>query len=186
MAARLNPEILQFRVTKPLSVPDSSSIPSIIGGLPFFADSPVVGTRDLTLCEEVDAQGRCTRLLLNGLPFDAPITEKPKLGTTEIWRFINLTMSAHPIHVHLVQFHVLDRCRFDIATYQSTKQLVFTGPAVPRFANEAGLKDTAMIRPSEVLRIKVRFTGFTGCYVWHCHRLEHEDNDMMRPFEVVL
>lgn len=182
----VNPEILQFRVTKPLSVPDSSSIPSSIGGLPFFVDSPVVKTRDLTLNEDVDAQGRCTGLLLNGLPFSAPVTEKPKLGTTEIWRFINLTMSAHPIHLHLVQFHVLDRRRFDIATYQSTRQLVFTGPAVPRFANEAGLKDTVIIRPSEVLRIKVRFTGFTGCYVWHCHRLEHEDNDMMRPFEVVL
>jgi spore coat protein A, manganese oxidase len=179
------PEILQFRVTKPLSTPDNSSIPSSIAGLPFFADSPVVRTRDLTLNEELDAQGRCTGVLLNGLPFSAPVTEKPKLGTTEIWRFINLAMGAHPIHLHLVQFHVLDRCPFDMATYQSTGQLVFTGSTVPRFANEAGLKDTVIVGPSEVLRIKVRFTDFTGCYVWHCHRLEHEDNDMMRPFEVV-
>ena len=179
------PEILQFRVTKPLSAPDSSSIPSSIGALSSFTDSPVVKTRDLTLYEGLDPQGNSICLLLNRLPFDAPVTEMPKLGTTEIWRFINLTEDAHPIHVHLVQFHVMDRQPFSVATYQATGQLVFTGPPVPRPANEAGPKDTVTAMPGKVTRIKVRFTDFTGKYVWHCHIVEHEDNDMMRPFEVV-
>jgi spore coat protein A len=179
------PRFMQFRVTKPLSSPDTSSIPKRIKGLPLFAGVPVVKVRNLTLNEVLDKNGKSTELLLNGLPFNAPVTEKPKLGTAEIWSLINLTTDAHPIHLHLEQFQILDRQPFDVAAYQSTGKLVFTGPAVPRDANEAGLKDTVKAMPGEVTRLKTRFDSFTGRYIWHCHILEHEDNEMMRPYEVI-
>jgi spore coat protein A, manganese oxidase len=83
----------------------------------------------------------------------------------------------------LVQFQILERQGFNPAALRNgTVQLVGTRrlPA----ANEAGWKDTAVVNPREVLTIIVRFEGYTGRYVFHCHMLEHEDNDMMRPFEV--
>jgi spore coat protein A, manganese oxidase len=178
-------EIMQFRVTKSLSAPDTSSLPASLAVEPTLFEDQAVRVRDLTLSEELDAQGNSIRLLLDGLPFDAPATEKPRLATTEIWRLINLTMDAHPIHLHQTSFHVLDRQPFDVAQYQATKQLHFSGPAVRRAANEAGLKDTVRAMPGEVTRILVPFRDFAGRYVWHCHILEHEDNDMMRPLEIL-
>ena len=50
---------------------------------------------------------------------------------------------------------------------------------------ESGWKDTAVVLPNEMLTILARFEGYTGKFVFHCHMLEHEDNDMMRPFMVV-
>jgi spore coat protein A len=178
-------EIMQFGVTKSLSAPDTSSLPASLAVEPTLFEDQAVRVRDLTLSEELDAQGNSIRLLLDGLPFDAPATEKPRLATTEIWRLINLTMDAHPIHLHQTSFHVLDRQPFDVAQYQATKQLHFSGPAVRRAANEAGLKDTVRAMPGEVTRILVPFRDFAGRYVWHCHILEHEDNDMMRPLEIL-
>ncbi len=98
---------------------------------------------------------------------------------------INLTADTHPIHLHLTQFYVLSRQPFDVAAYQSTGQLLITGPAIPPDPNETGLKDAVRANPGQVTRIKVPFTDFTGEYVWHCHILEHEDNEMMRPLVVV-
>jgi spore coat protein A len=178
-------KLMQFKVTRPLSAPDTSSLPASLGVVPALSEDQVAKVRDLTLSEELDAQGNSKRLLLDGLPFAAPVTEKPRLGTTEIWRLINLTMDAHPIHLHQTTFHVLDRQPFDVARYQATKQLVFTGPAIRRAANEAGLKDTVRAMPGEVTRILAPFRDFSGSYVWHCHILEHEDNDMMRPLEIL-
>ena len=100
-----------------------------------------------------------------------PITEKPVLGATEIWEIYNFTMDAHPIHLHLVQFEV--RGRKDA-----------NGVVHPPEANERGFKDTVIAYPGEVTRVKARF-DLAGRYVWHCHIIEHEDNEMMRPFEVV-
>jgi spore coat protein A, manganese oxidase len=179
------PKIMQFRVTKPLSAPDTSSIPTRMVPQLMNPEQDIATVRDITLNEKLSSLDEPVVLYLNNRPFEAPITEKPKLGTTEIWRLINLTGDAHPIHLHLVTFHVLDRQPFDVEVYKKTKQLVFTGPRVPRAANEAGLKDTVRAMPGEVTRIRVPFKDFTGQYVYHCHILEHEDNDMMRPFEVV-
>ena len=50
---------------------------------------------------------------------------------------------------------------------------------------EAGWKDTVRAHSLMVTRIIVRFEGYTGRYVWHCHLLEHEDNEMMRPYDVL-
>ncbi|HUO31398.1 MAG TPA: multicopper oxidase domain-containing protein, partial [Bryobacteraceae bacterium] len=79
---------------------------------------------------------------------------------------------------------ILDRRRFDAFAYQTSGKLRFTGPATPPAAEEAGWKDTVRADPKMVTRIIVRFEGYTGRYVWHCHVLEHEDNEMMRPYDV--
>ncbi|MEW6611321.1 MAG: multicopper oxidase domain-containing protein [Pseudomonadota bacterium] len=103
-------------------------------------------------------------MLLNGLPFDAPVTETPKRGTAEIWRLINLTVDTHPIHLHLVQFQVLGRQRFDVNRHLASKQLVFTGSLVPPDRNELGYKDTVRVNPGKVVSLLVPFTDFTGRY----------------------
>ena len=113
------------------------------------------------------------------------MTENPELDSVEIWNLINLTDDAHPIHLHLVRFQILDRRRFDRFSYQLKKTLRFTGPTIPPDPNEAGWKDTVRADGGMVTRIIVRFEGYPGRYVWHCHNLEHEDNEMMRPYEVV-
>ncbi|HWB96653.1 MAG TPA: multicopper oxidase domain-containing protein, partial [Bryobacteraceae bacterium] len=126
-----------------------------------------------------------TPMRLNGLPWSAPVTENPRLGSVEIWSLVNLTDDAHPIHLHLVRFQILDRRPFDVFTYLNDGKLRYTGAAVPPDANELGWKDTARAAPGMVTRIIIRFEGFAGRYVWHCHVLEHEDYEMMRPYDVL-
>jgi spore coat protein A len=124
-------------------------------------------------------------VLLNGARFDDPITEMPSLGATEMWNLINLTGDAHPIHLHLVQFQVLNRQRFNTKKYAPGTPLTYTGkPAAPP-ATETGWKDTVTAYPGEVTRIITRFDHYRGVYPYHCHILEHEDNEMMRRFAVV-
>ena len=88
------------------------------------------------------------------------------------------------MHLHLVQFKILERQGFNQATV-GAGALELLGSPRPPAANEAGWKDTAVVQPRDVLTILVRFDGYAGRYVYHCHMLEHEDNDMMRPYEVV-
>ena len=110
-------------------------------------------------------------------------TEFPTLGSTEIWQFANETSETHPIHMHLVQFQVLDRSSFQIVD----GKVVAGSDRRPPDPEEAGWKDTAKVGPNQLLRVIMRFgpDGFLGDYVFHCHMLEHEDNDMMRQFTVV-
>ncbi len=114
-----------------------------------------------------------------------PVTEDPKLHTTEIWELVNLTEDAHPIHLHLVRFQMLDRRTIDTFAYQDTGDLKFYGPAMGPGPDEAGWKDTIRCEPGTITRIIIPFEGYAGRYVWHCHILEHEDNEMMRPYDVV-
>jgi spore coat protein A, manganese oxidase len=79
----------------------------------------------------------------------------------------------------------LDRTPFDLAVYQLTGKIVFNGPTATLEPNELGWRDTVRVDPFTVTRIIVKFEGFAGRYVWHCHMVEHEDNEMMRPYEVV-
>ncbi|MGB6828866.1 MAG: multicopper oxidase domain-containing protein, partial [Terracidiphilus sp.] len=116
--------------------------------------------------------------------YDEPVTETVTLGSIEQWRFINATDDSHPMHLHLVQFQILHRQGFDIGAFRNGKLELVGNPRPPE-ANEAGRKDTAVVNPRDVLTILVRFEGYTGRYVFHCHMLEHEDNDMMRPYEVI-
>jgi spore coat protein A, manganese oxidase len=108
-----------------------------------------------------------------GVPieFEDEVTENINPGETEIWELHNFTADAHPIHVHQVMFEVIDR------------QNIETGETRDPEAWESGTKDTVIAYPGEITRFKVRF-DIEGRYVWHCHILEHEDNEMMRPIQV--
>jgi bilirubin oxidase len=108
----------------------------------------------------------------NPLLWSGAITENPVVGSTEVWEIYNFTEDAHPIHVHLVMFEVVNR--------ESLETGEIRGPE----PSETGLKDTVIAYPDEITRIKARF-DLVGLYVWHCHIVEHEDNEMMRPYRVV-
>ena len=177
-------DIMQFRVL-PTGGKDTSALPGRLRPVPPIPQAEAVKTRSLTLMERDDLVGNAMVMLLNGTRWSMPITENPVIDTVEIWNLINLTDDAHPIHLHLVRFQILDRRRLDTFSYQILKQLKFRGPAIPPEPNEAGWKDTVRANPGMVTRIIVRFSGYTGRYVWHCHLLEHEDNEMMRPYEVL-
>jgi spore coat protein A len=103
--------------------------------------------------------------------WDDPITENPETDSVEVWEIFNFTEDAHPIHIHEVQFQVVDRQRFGRA---STR---------PPESWETGYKDVVIAYPGEVTRIRAKF-DLAGLYVWHCHIVEHEDNEMMRPLRV--
>jgi len=98
------------------------------------------------------------------------LTENPGPGTTEVWEFHNFTEDAHPIHIHLVQFEVIEREGGN-------------GAVRPPESWETGTKDTVISYPGEITRVKATFDT-AGQFVWHCHILEHEDNEMMRPYSV--
>jgi len=103
----------------------------------------------------------------------APVTENPAVGSTEVWEIHNFTMDAHPIHIHLVQFQVVGR-------YEANGTTLIGGPEPA----ETGFKDTVIAYPGEVTKVIARF-DIAGRFVWHCHIVEHEDNEMMRPYDVV-
>ncbi|MBS7529641.1 multicopper oxidase domain-containing protein [Hazenella sp. IB182353] len=177
-------QIMQFRVTLPLSGVDESQIPL---KLTSFHDIPIQltnRTRYLTLNEVKDRYGR-PQMLLTNRTWSAPITEKPHLGDIEIWQYINTTMNAHPMHIHLVRVQVLYRRRFNVEKYKQTGKLLYEGPIIPPEPAERGYKDTVVAPPNMVTGVITRFIPFTGRYIWHCHILEHEDYEMMRPIEVL-
>ncbi len=176
--------VMQLRVSAN-KVDDRSSLPVTLRPVSRIPESQAVKTRLLTLDEYDNLVAEPTLMLLNGTYWHQPITEKPVLNTTEIWSLINPTDDSHPVHLHLVRFQILDRQPYEPWAYQTKQQLKFLGPPQPPAPNEAGWKDTVRADPRMVTRIIIPFEGFTGRYVWHCHILEHEDNEMMRPFEIV-
>jgi len=198
-------------LTLDLSVADTN----IVDGYYLGGDSTVPGavtrTRKLALFEGTDAFGRLQPLLgtaepvedvegntVNGaLPWFAPVTENPDVGDTEIWEIYNATGDAHPIHVHLVHFEVVNRQRFKansieqpIAQHDGTEGVGFRLEKIKTQGNvsspapsEETRRDMVMALPGDVTRIKMTFYK-PGRYVWHCHILSHEDHEMMRPFHV--
>jgi spore coat protein A len=176
--------VMQFRVSRE-AANDASSTPKSLRPVPRTSESEAMKTRLLTLDENKDPKGSSLGLLLNATPWDAPVSEKAVIDTVEIWSLINLTDDIHPIHLHLVRFQVLDRRKFDTFAYRNAQGLRYIGAPIPPEPNEAGWKDTVRANPGVVTRIIVRFEGYVGRYVWHCHILEHEDNEMMRPYEIV-
>lgn len=182
-----NYTILQFRITASTGA-DASVTPGKLRTIARIEEKEAVRTRPLTLeggGDTDDPTSTFQPMLLNGAFWHEPVTETPTLNSTEIWSFINLTDDSHPIHLHLVRFQILDRCPFDLFTYLNERKLVYTAAAIPPDANEAGWKDTVRADPGMVTRIIIRFEGFVGRYVWHCHVLEHEDYEMMRPYDVL-
>jgi spore coat protein A, manganese oxidase len=177
-------KIMQFRVGKG-KLEDASSVPATLREVPRTSESIAIRTRRLTL-EEVDfLTGEPDVHLLDGKRWHEPISENPILNTTEIWELMNLTDDSHPIHLHLVRFQILDRRPINTGVYVYERKLIYTGEAVPPEPHEMGWKDTIRATPGACTRIIVKFEGYIGRYVWHCHILEHEDNEMMRPYDVV-
>jgi spore coat protein A len=177
-------QVIEFRVAE-TKYSDNSSLPTALRPVRKAPESAAVRTRPLALIEKMTLKGESMTMLLNNTPWHMPVTENPVLDSVEIWSFINTTDDSHPIHLHLVRFQILDRRRFEPFFYQSSGEIRYTGPVTPPAPEEAGWKDTVRADPKMVTRIIVRFEGYLGRYVWHCHVLEHEDNEMMRPYDVV-
>jgi len=176
--------ILEFRV-RAAGRRDTSALPATLRPVTRIDPAAAVHDRILTLNETDDANGNAMQMLLDGKRWSDPITENPRQNSIETWSFVNLTGDAHPIHLHLVRFQVIDRRPFDLFAWNAHRKLVFTGPPVAPEPQELGWKDTVRADAGMVTRIAMRFEGEPGRYVWHCHFLEHEDNEMMRPFEVL-
>jgi FtsP/CotA-like multicopper oxidase with cupredoxin domain len=228
------PEIMQFTVKQGAAAP--KPIPQTLRLLkppiqPIA--TPPVRQRFLTLVEVLNPLGGSPGpavVLLNYVYWDEAekypeLMERPKVDTVEQWNIINLQPVAHPMHLHLVLFQILNRQKIDTSRYLKAylangPRTVRThheplggstvpagypppdptpfviGPARQPAPNERGWKDTVLVNPNEVTRLIVPFgaqatanlpfgNSFTGRYVWHCHMIEHEDNEMMLPFEVV-
>ncbi len=163
-----------------------------------LAADPAAVEPFITLVEpQADGGELVTRWRTVATRFEDTTTFFPMLHRPEIWRLINLTEDTHPIHVHLDHFQVLDRHPATVEqtddgiTTLGTSATVRIGHApddgIPHGLddNERGLKDTVRVNPNEVVDIVVRFDVFCGRYMYHCHILEHEDHDMMRPFVVM-
>jgi spore coat protein A len=174
---------------------------------PDIPDSTAVRTRHLTLNEDIDTLGRLLQRLgtdvqiipgTYGRFYDDPPTETPRVGDIERWRIFNYTGDTHPIHLHLVNAKLRARQAFD-TTQPPTDAALIGNPRGPD-ANEKGWKETIRMNPGEATTLTMQFnlptvpfpvrlstrTGIQGHeYVWHCHILEHEEHDMMRPLIVV-
>ncbi len=274
--------ILQFRVTRPLAGRDRSCDPAGTGcGRP--TSSPTVRLADgrgsiargvkvdrvrQLVLKETESDSGPLEVLVNNSKYEGMespsiaaefprdgVSELPRVGSTEIWEIANLTMDAHPMHVHLVQFQLIDRRPIKVDEYLDAYGAAFgtgpvrlpagcergsicpgygpplrygqlnadgalggnpafgpfldrddaMGPSRPPAPEESGWKDTAKAYPGEVLRLALRWaptdtavasvqpgwnrfpfdpTSGPG-YVWHCHIIDHEDNEMMRPYRVV-
>ncbi len=159
----------------------TAGLPGSLRPVTRILESESVQSRDFELARTA-SPGPCggQNWTINGMHWD-DVTEFPVLGTTEIWRFINHSESVHPMHLHLVEFQILDRQPF----VMQGDSILLVGSPSPPTPPEAGWKDTAPVNPNEVLRVIARFEDFAGRYAYHCHILEHEDHEMMRQFQVV-
>ena len=174
--------VMQFRVSEQgAGRAPQYSVPARLAALKRIEDGTQVKTRRLSLDEIMGAGGMQHRMLLNGKAFMDAVTEDPEVGSIEVWEFVNATIDAHPIHLHSVHFQLLDRRAFNTRQYTERSEVAYTGAPMPASGGEAGWKDTILCPPGQVTRIIVRFGDIVGRYVWHCHTLEHEDNEMMRP-----
>ncbi|HEY4410709.1 MAG TPA: multicopper oxidase [Acidimicrobiia bacterium] len=184
-------DILQLRVDRPFDHDAGPPVvlPARLRETPFEVGGVPAGTRRLLLAERPDGYGRIQTLLgtadLGHLVYSDPPTETPAAGDVEVWELYNDTPTAHPVHLHLVAFEVLDRAPFTARRDPDRGALsdIRTGPRRPPPAHEQGPKDTVLTYPGEVTRIRARFDR-RGDYVWHCHNLSHEDHEMMRPLRI--
>ena len=206
---------ININTAVPATDPDISVLPASLKlpAIARLAATPNLPPRDVVLKENADTFDNPVEVLLNGYNFMDPVTDFVKAGTTETWQWINLTVDEHPMHPHLVAFQVVNRQPFDAVTYEAdwTAYLAsgrttpkpnvnnyVTGPPVPPAPEEMGFKDTVKADPGYVTRVRATFnlpvtalldynaiTRSFGSWVYHCHILEHEENDMMRPYVVV-
>ena len=191
-------QIMQFRVV-PALMADPTTPPQFLKLPPAAPLPPATVTRPLALLEEMseffdDAPAETLLGTVAGDPNLAPgmwteqlwmdpVTENPAHGATEVWEFYNATGDGHPMHVHEVAFEVVDRQ--DIFVNEDTHEVQVVPGSVPTPPQpwETGRKDTVIAYPGQVTRIRAQFNT-PGQYVWHCHIVEHEDNEMMRPYRI--
>jgi FtsP/CotA-like multicopper oxidase with cupredoxin domain len=187
-------QIMQLNVV-PAVAPDPTTPPMFLQ-LPAFV--PLAGglTRPLALIEHMsEFYNTPAEAMLGNVDTTAgtanmkmwaePVSENPNVGDIEVWEFYNFTADAHPMHIHEVVFEVIDRqaITFDeVDMHPANIQLV---PGTVRAAEpwENGYKDTVISYPGEVTRVRTQFNT-PGQFVWHCHIVEHEDNEMMRPYRI--
>ncbi len=186
-------QIMAFDVV-PAVAADPSTPPQFLQ-LPALAPLPApVKTRPLALLEMMSdfhdgpAEAVLGMVDIDGNPMHQmwmdPVTENPGVGDTEVWEFYNFTADAHPMHVHEVTFEVVNRQALvtnEDGETEAPARLV--GDPRPPEAWESGFKDTVIAYPGEVTRIRAQFNT-PGQFVWHCHIVEHEDNEMMRPYRI--
>ncbi|AEH39407.1 multicopper oxidase domain-containing protein [Halopiger xanaduensis] len=189
------PEIMLVDVADSKTGEESETLPDALTDVPDLPIESVDRHRHLTLAPGSDEYGRMKHLLGNrdqplGYALDDPVTEEPELGTTEIWSLANNTAMSHPMHLHLVHFHVLGR--EPLSDYDSETDGVNPDSLESPQPYELGWNDVVTVDPGEVVHVLVHFGEYeglfndqTGEYMWHCHMIEHEDYDMMRPFRVV-
>jgi len=171
------PQFLQLPAITPLPADTVTRRVAMIekGGVGFDAqDQPVEGPVEALL--GTVAAGVWTERL-----WEEPVTENPALGATELWEMYNTTADAHPMHIHEIVFEVVNRQ--DIVVDEGTQMVQVAGSPTPPEPWESGFKDTIVAYPGQVTRLRARFNT-PGQFVWHCHIVEHEDNEMMRPYRI--
>jgi FtsP/CotA-like multicopper oxidase with cupredoxin domain len=191
-------QIMQFRVV-PARSADASTPPEFLQLPPITALPRETVTRPLALLEEMSTvfADAPTEALLGTIAGDPnaepgiwtkrlwmdPVTENPAVGATEVWELYNATGDGHPIHIHEVAFEVVSRQ--EILVDEETMEVRVLPDSVPTPPEpwESGVKDTVIAYPGQVTRVRIRFNT-PGQYVWHCHIVEHEDNEMMRPYRI--
>jgi spore coat protein A len=192
-------QVMQFRVVPAVGVDDST--PPQFLQLPAIAPLPAATlTRQLALIEEAsegldedeeEVEGPVEALL--GTVTDGvwterkwmdPVTENPAVGATEIWEIYNTTADAHPMHIHEIAFEVVNREGLVLNDEDEVVEPIqLDGNVTPAEPWETGFKDTVIAYPGQVTRLRARFST-SGQFVWHCHIVEHEDNEMMRPYRI--
>jgi spore coat protein A, manganese oxidase len=194
-------KVLEFRVV-PATAPDPTTPPEFLV-LPAITPLPPESvTRPLVLIEKSgigfdangeEVEGPVAALLGTadgGVPveyeWEDPVTDNPAVGSTEVWEFVNTTADAHPMHVHEVAFEVVNREGL-VHDPEDPDDIVVPfqpdGDVSNPEAWESGRKDTVIAYPGQVTRVRATFDT-AGQYVWHCHIVEHEDNEMMRPYRI--
>ena len=187
-------QIMQFRVV-PAVAGDPTTPPAFLV-LPAITPLPAeTVTRPLALLEEMSTsfEDAPAAAMLGNIDDEGvhmhkmwsdPVTENPDVGATEVWELYNFTADAHPMHVHEVVFEVVNRQALVTNEDGETEPPArLVGDPRPPEAWESGFKDTVIAYPGEVTRIKAKFDT-PGQFVWHCHIVEHEDNEMMRPYRI--
>ena len=191
-------QVLEFRVGPALGS-DPTTPPQFLTLPPIKPLPSETSTRRLALLEKGE--------VIPELSFDGPIeamlgnvdengnavpkrwadavSENPAVGVTEVWEFFNLTADAHPMHIHEVAFEVVNRegLVLDDESEEPLQPVQLTGDVRPAEPWESGFKDTVIAYPGEVTRVRAKFDT-PGQFVWHCHIVEHEDNEMMRPYRI--
>ncbi|CAL1398363.1 unnamed protein product [Linum trigynum] len=204
-----NDVVMKFVIRRGEREPDPSSVPGTLIKYPTPELSTAVRSRYIALYEYTSAADEPTHLYINGKSFEDPVTEKPGVGTSEVWYVINLTDDNHPLHLHLGLFAVMEQTELmDLEEFRDCMNRLndaerchvekyARGKKIEVLPHEKGWKNVYKMMPGFVTKILVRFSYIHSTlpyvfnataepgYVYHCHILDHEDNVMMRPLKLV-